>query len=133
MAEVATEPIPLVQDANGVMRVRGTRVTLDTVFAAFREGATQKRSPAIPLDLAGRRVSGDRVLPAPFSEVEGYLFERRAAAGQRGNTTNPVSHRTASVIGCSRGVGRSDCAGSRTRISTTTYCGRCSAATGRSM
>ena len=40
MAEVAIEPVPLVEGADGVMRVQGTRITLDTVFAAFREGAT---------------------------------------------------------------------------------------------
>ena len=37
---VTTESIPLVTGADGVMRVRGTRVTLDIVLAAFREGAT---------------------------------------------------------------------------------------------
>lgn len=30
MPEVATKTVPLVQDADGVMRVRGTRITLDT-------------------------------------------------------------------------------------------------------
>jgi uncharacterized protein (DUF433 family) len=33
-------PVPLRPDADGVMRVGGTRVTLDTVVAAFQEGAT---------------------------------------------------------------------------------------------
>lgn len=37
---IATEPIPLETDADGVVRVGGTRVTLDTVVAAFKEGAT---------------------------------------------------------------------------------------------
>jgi len=37
---VAAEPIPLVEDADGVVRVGATRVTLDTLVAAFREGAT---------------------------------------------------------------------------------------------
>jgi uncharacterized protein (DUF433 family) len=35
-----TEIIPIQVDANGVARVGGTRVTLDTVIAAFSEGAT---------------------------------------------------------------------------------------------
>ena len=35
-----TEPVPLEEDADGVVRVKGTRVTLDTVVAAFAEGAT---------------------------------------------------------------------------------------------
>lgn len=34
------EPIPLETDRDGVIRVGGTRVTLDTVVAAFGEGAT---------------------------------------------------------------------------------------------
>ena len=38
LIEVA--PIPLEEDTDGVVRVGGTRVTLDTVVAAFREGAT---------------------------------------------------------------------------------------------
>jgi uncharacterized protein (DUF433 family) len=35
-----TEVIPLTVDAYGVLRVGHTRVTLDTVLAAFTEGAT---------------------------------------------------------------------------------------------
>jgi uncharacterized protein (DUF433 family) len=34
------EPVPLVPDSDGVMRVGGTRVTLDTVITAFCEGLT---------------------------------------------------------------------------------------------
>jgi uncharacterized protein (DUF433 family) len=37
---ITTEPIPLETDADGVVRVGGTRVTLDTIVAAFKEGAT---------------------------------------------------------------------------------------------
>src|ERR1700722_68350 len=37
---VAAEPMPLFADPDGVVRVAGTRVTLDTLVAAFREGAT---------------------------------------------------------------------------------------------
>ena len=41
MAEaLTTESIPLVTGADGVVRVRGTRVTLETVVAAFIDGAT---------------------------------------------------------------------------------------------
>jgi uncharacterized protein (DUF433 family) len=38
--QFVTEPIPLKADVDGVVRVGGTRVTLDTVVAAFNEGAT---------------------------------------------------------------------------------------------
>ena len=34
------DSVPLAMGADGVIRVSGTRVTLDTVLAAFREGAT---------------------------------------------------------------------------------------------
>ncbi len=35
-----TEVIPLAADVHGVLRVGNTRVTLDTVLAAFSDGAT---------------------------------------------------------------------------------------------
>jgi uncharacterized protein (DUF433 family) len=34
------EPFPLQTGTDGVIRVHGTRVTLDTIWGAFREGAT---------------------------------------------------------------------------------------------
>jgi uncharacterized protein (DUF433 family) len=41
MAEaLTTESIPIVTGADGVVRVRGTRITLETVVASFAEGAT---------------------------------------------------------------------------------------------
>jgi len=41
MPEALTnETLPLETSADGVIRVRGTRVTLDTVWAAFNESAT---------------------------------------------------------------------------------------------
>ncbi len=36
----ASETVPLVRDADGVIRVGKTRVTLDTVVSAFLDGAT---------------------------------------------------------------------------------------------
>lgn len=35
-----SETVPLSTDAKGVIRIGGTRVTLDTIVAAFHEGAT---------------------------------------------------------------------------------------------
>jgi uncharacterized protein (DUF433 family) len=35
---VATQRVPLVNDADGVVRVGTTRVTLDTIVAVFRDG-----------------------------------------------------------------------------------------------
>jgi uncharacterized protein (DUF433 family) len=37
---ITAEPVPLASDADGVVRVGSSRVTLDTVVAAFREGMT---------------------------------------------------------------------------------------------
>jgi uncharacterized protein (DUF433 family) len=37
---IAPERLPLAEDADGVMRVGGTRVTLDTVVRAFNDGAS---------------------------------------------------------------------------------------------
>jgi uncharacterized protein (DUF433 family) len=37
---IGAEPVPLALDADGVARVGKTRVTLDTLMAAFEEGAT---------------------------------------------------------------------------------------------
>jgi uncharacterized protein (DUF433 family) len=37
---IEAEPIPLEADPDGVVRIRGSRVTLDTIVAAFHRGAT---------------------------------------------------------------------------------------------
>ena len=80
MAEVA-EAVPLVQGADGVMRVRGTRITLDTVLAAFWEGATAEeivqQYPSLSLaDVY--QVIGYSLRHS--SDVENYLAHRRDRA-----------------------------------------------------
>jgi uncharacterized protein (DUF433 family) len=91
MAEVATEPVPLVQDADGVMRVRGTRITLDTVFAGFREGATAEeivqQYPSLSLADVYQVIG---YCLRHSSEVEGYLAERR----ETGRTTRELNEST---------------------------------------
>ena len=61
-------PIPLEADADGVVRVGGTRVTLDTIVAAFREGATAEeivyQYPSLNL--------------ADVYSVIGYYLQRRS-------------------------------------------------------
>ena len=37
---IETQPLPLVLDSDGVVRIGGTRVTLDTIIYAFLDGAT---------------------------------------------------------------------------------------------
>ena len=50
---VGPEPVPLATDANGVVRVGGTRVTLDVLAGAFEEGASPEevaqRHPTLDL------------------------------------------------------------------------------------
>jgi uncharacterized protein (DUF433 family) len=47
------ETIPMATEANGVIRVSGTRVTLDSILLAFSEGATPEeiaqQYPTVPL------------------------------------------------------------------------------------
>jgi uncharacterized protein (DUF433 family) len=62
-----TQPVPLVSGPAGVIRVAGTRVTLDTVAHAFECGATAEeivqQYPALPL--------------ADVYSVLGYLFRHQ--------------------------------------------------------
>ena len=37
---IKAEPAPLAVAADGIVRVGGTRVTLDTIVAVFKQGAT---------------------------------------------------------------------------------------------
>jgi uncharacterized protein (DUF433 family) len=50
---IAAEIIPLETDAYGVIRVSNTRVTLDTIVTAFKDGATAEeiaqQYPTVPL------------------------------------------------------------------------------------
>jgi uncharacterized protein (DUF433 family) len=38
--QITAEPLPLQEDANGVVRVGGTRVPIDTVIAAYNMGSS---------------------------------------------------------------------------------------------
>lgn len=81
---LADEPLPLVTGPDGVIRVSGTRVTLDTVVASFREGATAEeivqQYPTLPL--------GD------VYAVLGFILRREADVDQylrtRGHDTEAV-------------------------------------------
>lgn len=72
------EVIPLATDAHGIMRVGNTRVTLDTVIAAFADGATAEeivqQYPSLHLaDVYS--VIGYYLRHAP--EIDAYLQQRR--------------------------------------------------------
>jgi uncharacterized protein (DUF433 family) len=77
------EPIPLVADANGVIGVSQTRITLDTVITAFLEGCTaeeiREQYPSIQLS--------DIYFAIGYylqhqSEVDAYLMERQRLAAE---------------------------------------------------
>ena len=61
-------PVPLVVDPDGAIRVGGTRVTLDTVVAAFERGATAE-------EIAQQYPS---LLLADVYEVLGYILRHQA-------------------------------------------------------
>jgi uncharacterized protein (DUF433 family) len=92
------ETMPLELDRDGVMRVGGTRVTLDTVVAAFNEGATAEEiAQQYPtLQLADIYAVIGYYLRRR-EEVEKYLSKRRelAEAVRRENEArfNPVGVR----------------------------------------
>lgn len=80
---VEPEVVPLATDADGVVRVRGSRVTLDTVVAAFKDGATAETiAQQYPsLDLADVYAVIAYYLRHRV-EVEAYLAQRTAYAAE---------------------------------------------------
>jgi uncharacterized protein (DUF433 family) len=95
---LATEIIPLETDLHGVIRVSHTRVTLDTIVAAFKDGATAEeiaqQYPSVPL--------ADVYYVIGYylhkrDEVEAYLSKRQEEAKELQNKMearlNPVGIR----------------------------------------
>ena len=74
---IMQEPVPLETTEAGIIRVAGTRVTLETVVAAFEQGATAEeivqQYPSLPLADA-YAVIGYYLRHRP--EIETYLAER---------------------------------------------------------
>jgi uncharacterized protein (DUF433 family) len=79
--EIGAETVPLLTDADGVVRVGATRVTLETLIATFNEGATAEEivSQFPTLQLADVYAVIAYCLRRP-EEVEGYLQQRRDRA-----------------------------------------------------
>jgi uncharacterized protein (DUF433 family) len=79
--QVSAEPVPLASDADGVVRVGSSRVTLDTVVAAFREGMTPEgiveQYPALQL---AEVYSVIGYILSHSVEVETYLGDRQRLA-----------------------------------------------------
>lgn len=80
---IAAEPIPLEMDADGVVRVGGTRVTLDTVVVAFQEGATAEE---IVYQYPSLNLADVYAVIAYYlqrrPEVEAYLRQRQGQADE---------------------------------------------------
>jgi uncharacterized protein (DUF433 family) len=78
---LGNEPVPITVDSDNVMRVGNTRVTLDTVIAAFRDGATAEeicgQYPA--LDLADVYAVIGYYLHHR-AQIDAYLQERNKTA-----------------------------------------------------
>ena len=81
--DAINEVIPIEMDADGVIRVSRTRVTLDTIIAAFNDGATaeeiSQQYPSVPL--ADVYYVIGYYLRRQY-EVESYLNRRRQQAQQ---------------------------------------------------
>jgi uncharacterized protein (DUF433 family) len=75
--------IPLKEDASGAIRVENTRVTLDSIVLAFREGASAEeiaeRFPAISL---GAVYAAITFYLQNRTEIDAYLKQREAEAEQ---------------------------------------------------
>lgn len=77
---LTTDAPPLSTEADGVVRVGSTRVTLDTVVEAFREGLTaeeiQQQYPSLDLPRVDSAIA---YYLQHRSEVDEYLQERAEA------------------------------------------------------
>jgi len=80
---VVAQPIPLALDADGVYRVGGTRVTLDTVIAAFEGGSTPEE---IAQDYSSLALADIYAVITYYlrerAAVDAYLKERQTKAGE---------------------------------------------------
>lgn len=81
LSTAAVEPIPLSTDIDGVIRVAGTRVTLDTVIDTFLTGASPEE---IAQDFPVLRLDDLYAVLTYYlrhrDEVDTYLRERRTRA-----------------------------------------------------
>jgi len=85
----SAKPISLEKDADGIFRVGGTRVTLDTVIAAFTEGATAEeivyQYPVLNLVDVYEVIS---YYLRNRSEIEAYLMKQQGALKIRQQNEN---------------------------------------------
>ena len=79
---IVPERLPLAEDADGVIRVGGTRVTLDTVVGAFNDGGSAEDIVSMypSLDLADVYAVIGYYLRRR-ADVDAYLLRREEEAG----------------------------------------------------
>ncbi len=79
--QAAVEPIPLHTDTDGVIRVAGTRITLDTIIGAYLKGETPEQ---IAQDYSAVDLASIYAVITYYlrhrEEVEAYLEKRHSAA-----------------------------------------------------
>jgi uncharacterized protein (DUF433 family) len=79
---LTAEPLPLAADADGVVRVAKTRVTLDTVVAAFHDGLTAEEiAEQYPSLRLGEVYAVIGYYLCHQAEVDAYLEGRERDAG----------------------------------------------------
>lgn len=76
-----TQATPLIQEADGTVRINGSRVTLDTIIGAFQKGATAEQIQDSFPSLSLAQIYGAIAYYLDHeADVENYLGERRAEA-----------------------------------------------------
>jgi uncharacterized protein (DUF433 family) len=105
MAEALNlESFPLQADSEGVIRVRGTRVMLDTIWAAFQEGATAEeivqQYPSLSLADACQAIGYSLRNPAVLTRTSQSEAKLPRRFGVR---TNPGGGRKEFVPDCRNG------------------------------
>jgi len=80
---ITSEPTPIEEDTDGVVRVAKTRITLDTVVTAFREGCTAEE---IAQQYPSLQLSDIYLVIGYYlkhiEEVNTYIAERQRRATQ---------------------------------------------------
>lgn len=107
MAEaLLLEPVPLVACSDGVMRVGGTRVTLDTILSAFSKGATAEeivqQYPSVALADVYQVIA---YYLRHASEVNAYLERRREENRKSDERMRLGGRQTGSALDCWPGTG----------------------------
>lgn len=76
-----TQTTPLTQEADGTVRISGSRITLDTLVGAYEKGATAEQIQDSFPSLSLRQIYGAVAYYLEHeAQVTAYLQERRTAA-----------------------------------------------------